>query len=475
MTDQFKKHPFQINRRRLLRYGSAGVLGLSLPEMLAVEASATESPHSGQARNVLVVLEQGGLSHIDTWDPKPDVATEHRSPHRPISTVVPGMQFTDLLSNTARVADRLSVIRSMYHPKSGANGHPKGTQYALSGQHPGSAIEMPDIGSIISMLMNSDCSYLPPYIMVPGNSEQAKEARTGFLSEAMKVFKTGGSDVSAEDWQVKGLMPRGENEGDRFAARRQLLSRIENRFLSTSPTDQRSVDGMDGFYEQAFDALSDPRVSAAFDLSSESVGMREKYGAGHRGACYLVGRKLIEAGVRFVTVDVRWPRTDDYPGGTNLNWDHHDFIYTNATCNLPGAGGGGRGRYGIGTWPMMGSLDQAFAALIEDLEDRGLLEETLVCFVTEFGRTPKINRYQGRDHWTNAYSIAMAGAGVPGGQIIGASDADGGYASEAPYTPEDYASTIYEKLGIDRGRPIYTPANRPVFFGHAGHPIAEVF
>ena len=472
MTNPHLQSPFQANRRRMMKYGATGILGLSLPQTLALQALASKSAATGPARNVLVILEQGGLSHTDTWDPKPNVVSKNRSPHGPVSTVVPGMHFTELLSKTARVADRLSVIRSMYHPKSGANGHPKGTQYALSGQHPGGPLEMPDIGSVVSQLMGSRCDYLPPYIMVPGNSEQAKESRTGFLSESTKVFKTGGSDVSATDWKVKDLLPRGENAGDRLTARKQLLAAMDRSFV---PTLADSVDGMDRFYEQAFDALSNSRVSAAFKLDTEPAALRETYGAGHRGACYLVGRKLIEAGVRFVTVDTRWPRTNEYPGGTNLNWDHHDFIYTSGTCNLPGAGGGGRGRYGIGTWPMMGSTDQAFSALIEDLEDRGLLDETLVCFVTEFGRTPNINRAQGRDHWTNAYSIALAGAGVPGGQVIGSSDRDGGYASESPYTPEDYASTVYAKLGVDRDRPVYTPTNRPVFFGHAGEPIAAAF
>lgn len=469
-------HPFALNRRQLLKYGSAGVLGYSLPQMMATQSLAAGQSRAA-AKNVLVVLEQGGMSHIDTWDPKPDVATEHRSPYSPVSSVVPGMQFSELLSRTSRIADRLSVIRSMYHPKSGANGHPKGTQYALSGQHPSNPVEMPDMGSIVSMLMGSKCDYLPPYIMVPGDSEQAKESRTGFLSEAYNVFKTRGGDVSAKDWRVKDLLPRNENAATRLEGRRDLLSTLDDSFLSdgkSADSIRPTVGGMDRFYEQAFDTLSSSRVSAAFDLSKESRKVRESYGAGHRGACYLVGRKLIEAGVRFVTVDVRWPRTNDYPGGTNLNWDHHDYIYTTGTCNLPGAGGGGRGRYGIGTWPMMRSTDQAFAALIEDMEQRGLLAETLVCFVSEFGRTPKVNKYQGRDHWTNAYSIAMAGAGVPGGQVIGASDRDGGYVSELPYSPENYASTVYEKLGVDRDQPIYTPANRPVYFGHAGEPIVEV-
>lgn len=470
-------HPFIANRRQLFKCGCAGVLGTSLPNLLALESLAGPSGRAGAAKNVLVVLEQGGLSHVDTWDPKPNVVSDHRSPYRPVSTAVPGLQLTELLSKTARVADRLTVIRSMHHTKSGANGHPKGTQYALSGQHPGGPVEMPDMGSIVSLLRGSDCHYLPPYVMVPGNHEQAKESRTGFLSEAYQVFKTGGRDVSDPDWQVSDLLPRRENASDRLQNRRDLLAAIDNGFLavdSTGRTRKRTVSGMDGFYEQAFETLASDRVSAAFDLNTETPQTRDRYGAGHRGACYLVGRKLIEAGVRFVTVDVRWPRNDIYPKGTNLNWDHHDFIYAKDTCNLPGAGGGGRGRYGIGTWPMMGSTDQAFAALIEDMDDRGLLAETLVCFVTEFGRTPRLNRYQGRDHWTHAYSMAMAGAGVPGGQVIGSTDADGGYVAESPYTPENYASTVYEKLGIDRDSPIYTAAGRPVYFGHAGALIHQV-
>ena len=187
-----------------------------------------------------------------------------------------------------------------------------------------------------------------------------------------------------------------------------------------------------------------------------------------------MGRKLIEAGARFVTIDPRWPLTKDTPRGGNLNWDHHDFIYAKQTCELPGATGAGAGRYGIGHHVMMGSVDQAFSALIADLDERGLLAETLVCFVTEFGRTPKINKAKGRDHWTHAYSIVFAGAGVPGGQVIGRSDKEGGYVLEQAHTPEDYAATIYEKLGIDRNQPLYTPGNRPVYFGHAGEPIAEL-
>ncbi|MBS0201872.1 MAG: DUF1501 domain-containing protein [Planctomycetes bacterium] len=461
--------PGSMTRRRALQVGSAGVLGLSLPEWLAIQARASSSGIKPTAKNVLVILEQGGMSQMDTWDPKPSAPVDHRSPFKPIATTASGMQFTELLGHTSRVADKLAVVRSMRHPKSGANGHPDGTQYMLSGSHPSSPMEMPDIGCIATKLLGSDCRDLPPYIMVPGNSEQNASARTGFLPAASRVFKTGGRDVSNPDWKVADLLPRGENAGTRLGARRQILHSLDTRFNVG-----HDIEGMDRFYSQAFDTLTSSRVSSAFDLKTETPATRELYGRGHRGACYLVGRKLIEAGVRFVTVDVLWPFSEDLPGGFLLNWDHHDLIYTPGSCGTIRNKAGGEGRYGIGHWVMMGSTDKAFAGLIEDMDQRGLLAETLVCFITEFGRTPRLNAFQGRDHWTDAYSIVFAGAGVPGGVVIGKTDEDGGYVLDSPHTPEEYASTIYEKLGIDRSKPLYTSANRPVFFGHHSDPIAGV-
>jgi hypothetical protein len=450
--------------------GAASILGLSLPRCLA----ATAGKSGAAARNVLVIYEQGGLSHMDTWDPKPEAFIDHRSPFKPIATRVPGIHFSELLPRTAAIADKLAVVRSMHHARGGADAHPNGTQYALSGAHPAAAaLTMPDIGSVVSHLIGSDCPYLPHYIMVPGNHEQAAETRTGFLPAGTKVFKTGGTNLADPAWKLDGLKPRGENQGDRFDSRhglRDALDRQQSRHGGTLG----DVQGMDRFYDQAFDMLSSPKVSDAFDLARETPQVRDAYGPGHRGACYLVGRKLIEAGVRFVTVDTRWPLLRDTPRGGNLNWDHHDHIYAKGSCELPGATGAGAGRYGIGHWVMMGSVDRAFSALISDLDERGLLSHTLVCFVTEFGRTPRMNKAQGRDHWTHAYSIVFAGAGVRGGQVIGRTDRDGGYVLDTPYTPEDYASTIYEKLGIDRSRPIYTSNNRPVYFGHLGEPIPGV-
>jgi hypothetical protein len=460
------------HRRAALRAGVAGVLGLSLPDLLAAATPAPGRP-AGRAKNVLVILEQGGLSHLDTWDPKPDAPADHRSPFKPVATSVPGIRFTELLAKTARVAHRLSVVRSMWHPKAGASGHPDGTQYMLSGAHPGGVIPMPDLGSVVSHVLGSACPYLPPYVMVPGNHEQAAQTRTGFLPAGTKVFKTGGKDLSAPDWKVGALEPRPDSPADRLAGRHRLLGAMNDRFAAAGGRGF-ALGGMDRFYEQAFDTLTSPQVAKAFDYQGEPAKVKERYGKGHRGACYLVGRKLIEAGVRFVTVDTRWPLTPEVPGGFNLNWDHHDAIYAKGSCGTVRDKAGGEGRYGIGHWVMMGSTDHAFAALIEDLDERGLLAETLVCFVTEFGRTPRLNKFGGRDHWTNAYSIALAGAGVPGGQVVGSSDKDGGHVATDPQTPESYAATVYEKLGIDRSNPLYTSTNRPVFVGQDADPIAAV-
>lgn len=469
MTIRHSSQTGSFSRRRALQVGSAGVLGLSLPHWLAMQAHAAASRTKPAAKNVLVILEQGGLSHMDTWDPKPFAPSDHRSPFKPIATSVSGIQFTELLAHSSRVADKLAVVRSMWHPKAGANGHGEGTQYMLSGSHPNSLLEMPDIGCVATKILGSQCRDLPPYIMVPGNNEQNAVTKTGFLPAASRVFKTGGSDVSSPQWKVADLLPRGENAGARLDGRRQMLASLDARFAPT-----RDVEGMDRFYSQAFDTLTSSRVESAFQLKTESSETRELYGRGHRGACYLVGRKLIEAGVRFVTVDVRWPFSEEVPGGFNLNWDHHDLIYTSGSCGTIRNKAGGEGRYGIGHWVMMGSTDRAFAALIEDMDQRGLLAETLVCFITEFGRTPKLNQFGGRDHWTDAYSIVFAGAGTPGGIVIGKTDDDGGYVLDSPHTPEQYASTIYEKLGIDRSKPLYTSANRPVYFGHAAEPIEGV-
>jgi hypothetical protein len=325
----------------------------------------------------------------------------------------------------------------------------------------------------VAQLIGTPCGYLPPYIMVPGNGEQSYNATHAFLSPGYKVFKTSGQNLSDPAWRVPDLRLLDGIADERFRDRRDLLSRLNLGLLSTAPGNPAG--GMNDFYGQAFELLTNPRTQAAFDLAREPDTVRERYGRGHRGQCYLLGRRLVEEGVRFVVLDVREPETKESPGGFNMNWDHHDLIYTPGSCGTIRDKAGGEGRYGISHWCMMGSTDQAFAALIGDMHERGLLDDTLVCFVTEFGRTPKLNKFQGRDHWTNAYTIVFAGAGVRGGQVIGRTDRDGGFVQDHFHTPDDYAATLYEFLGIDRSRPIYTPENRPVYLASEGELIHELF
>lgn len=408
---------------------------------------------------------------MDTWDPKPDMAVEHASPHKPIQTNVPGIFVTELLTKTARHIDKLAIVRCMIQPTPGiGNSHPKGSQYIYSGEAPGGPDEMPDIGSVVSYRMGTLARHLPNYILVPGTDEQQDTTRVGFLPPAHAVFKTGGRPHEP-DWKVPNLGLIGVDER-RFRDRSDLLSNLDFGIPGAAPV--KDAQALVSLREQAEDMLTNPATRKAFDLASEPLAMREKYGTGHRGQCYLLGRKLIEAGVRFVTLDCREPPSNEYPGGFDMNWDHHDHIYSSGSTAI-GGGGAGAGRWGIATWPMMGSTDQALAALLDDLHQRGLLAETLVCFVTEFGRTPKINERKGRDHWTHAFSFAFAGAGVAGGQVVGSTDSEGGYVtSSMAYTLDDYAATIYEKLGIDRRQPIYTPANRPVYLAKKGQPIPEL-
>jgi hypothetical protein len=457
---------YHHSRRSFLAFGAAGLV--SLPQWRPAVAAGKKS----FVKSVLVIFEQGGVSQMDTFDPKPDAPSEHRTPFKTIPTNVPGIQFTELLTKTARHADKMTIVRCMTQPKPGiGNSHPKGSQYIFSGEAPGGPEEMPDIGSVVSYRAGSAARHLPSYIMVPGTSEQHSTSKVGYLPAQHRVFKTGGRPHE-KTWTVPNLSLVGIDPG-RFKDRTDLLSNLDI-----------GVPGMDaapdaktwaGVRDQAEDMLTNPSTRKAFDLQAEPAKLRESYGVGHRGQCYLLGRKLIESGVRFVTIDCREPANKMYPGGSNMNWDHHDHIYSTKDTSIKG-GGAGAGRWGIGTWPMAGSTDQAFAALLADMHDRGLLEETLVCFVTEFGRTPRINDRKGRDHWTHAFSFAFAGAGVPGGQVVGETDKEGGYiVTPNAYTIEDYAATVYEKLGIDRTKPIHTPSGRPIYPSKDGNPIPELF
>ncbi len=465
----------------MLRSLTAGALGLSLPEWLTVQLQAnsiTGAFAAGKAKRVLVIYEEGGISQMDSFDPKPDALLDHRSPFKPIPTSVPGTHFSELMPRTAKVAHRLAVVRSMTSAPTA--GHPECCKEFFKGWRNTNAFEFPDIGSVVTELLGSERKELPGYIFCPGINMPNAVTSTGFLPASRAPWKLGtkqlGEDLSDPEWKVRSLEPQRGLSRDRMQERHRLLTSLDTNAVARSEAAQVLARNT----EYALDLLTSPEAQAAFDLNKESAATRDRYGRDHRGCCYLLGRRLVEAGVRFVTVTCIQPPSHvkrpgyGQPGGVFLNWDHHEGIYKNGPCGGP-QGASNQERYGLPHPVMMPSLDRSFSALIEDMHERGLLAETLVCFVTEMGRTPRMNKNGGRDHWARSMSIAFAGAGCPGGAVIGATDREGGDVTEAPYTPYDYAETIYRKLGLPDTTRIERKNGTGVTLSDGGKIIRELF
>jgi len=476
-------------RRQVLSSLSAGVLGWGMADLLTQQRvqAATLSAPRGPARNVLVLYEEGGISQMDTWDPKPDAPADHRSPFPPIATAVPGIHVTSLMPLTARHVDKLSIVRSMTTTR--VAGHIEGCLEFIKGYRFDSPLfqgagfnkhRFPDIGSVVTDLLGTDCPELPGYIFCPGANLPNFVNNSGFLHRSRAAWKLGtrslGENVAAPGWRVKSLEPQPGLDYDRLQSRRTLLQSLDG----TPTAAEQVAAAFQRNYEHAFDLLTSPRVQAALSFDRDAPALLDRYGRDHRGLCYLMGRKLIESGVRFVTVTVIQPSdlvnrpNNGEPNGAFLNWDHHEGIYRNGPCGGPQAMNNGE-RYGLPHPVMMPSLDRSFSALLEDMQERGLLDDTLVCLVTEMGRTPRINKWQGRDHWARAMSIAFAGAGVPGGQVIGQTDREAADVLSSPYTPYDYAETLYRKLGIDTSQRLTMSDGTPVPFTDHGRVIRELF
>ncbi|MCX7398118.1 MAG: DUF1501 domain-containing protein [Planctomycetales bacterium] len=479
---------FNPMRRRLLKSLSAGLFTYGLGDLLTRQQLAVaDATRRCEARNVLVIYEEGGISQMDSWDPKPDAPVDHRSPFAPIATTVPGTFFSSLMPQIAQHAHRLSVVRSMTSTR--VAGHIEGCLEFMKGYRFDSPLfqgnelrshRFPDIGSVVTDRLGSERAELPGYILCPGANLPNHVGNSGFLPKSCAPWKLGtrslGEDVAAPGWRVKSLDPLPGLNSERLRQRESLLSGLDAVELDRTAVAAVLRDN----YERAFDLLASPQVQQAFSFDSEKPETLERYGLDHRGMCYLLGRKLIEADVRFVTVTVIQPselvgrRNNGEPNGAFLNWDHHEGIYRNGPCGGPQSMANGE-RYGLPHPVMMPSLDRSLSALLEDMDQRGLLAETLVCFITEMGRTPRLNKWQGRDHWARAMSVAFAGAGVPGGQVIGETDREAADVISQPYTPYDYAETIYRKLGIDTNRRLMLPDGRPVEFTDGGRPISELF
>ena len=431
------EHGWNPSRREFLFVGLVGTLGLSLGEMFKLQAATPKdklsSGKEAPAKSIINIYLPGGMAAQETFDPKLVAPIEYRGPLGTIKTKLPGVYFSEMMKRTAEVADKITVVRSMTH---GEADHDRGTHNMFRGYRPSPAIMYPSFGSVISHELGTR-NDLPPYVCVP--SMPSNFAGTGYLGSAYGPFSLGG-DPANKEFKVRDLtLPTGIDE-KRFAERRDMRTAVDEHFSSLEKSD--ALEGMDTFYQRAYALISSDKARAAFSLKDEPEKLRAEYGANTAGMRMLLARRLVEAGVRCVSLSY---------GG----WDHHDNIKNAITNQMP-------------------SFDQAFAALIRDLDQRGMLDSTLVMVTTEFGRTPKINATAGRDHYPKVFSVVLAGGGIKRGQIYGSSDATGGEPDESPLTVPDLANTIYTQMGIDPEKNLMAPGNRPIKIVKDGTLVKEL-
>lgn len=406
----------------LLRVGSLAPLGLSLPMLLGAEARG-ESNSSGM--NCILVWTRGGTSHHDTFDPKPEAGAEIRGEFGFIDTAIPGVKFTDQAPTFAKEIGRFSLLRSL-NPKNGSHG--TADAIMMSGRKFNPAITYPCFGSVISKELGSR-NTLPPFIQLGTQVDRRfGGGLAGYLGLAHNAFEVPG-DPNGKNFSIRDVTPPKGVTTERLSRRRQALAKIDQ--LQRGLEKQSALLGaVDQYYENAFSMITSPETQRAFDLTDEKDETRDQYGRNTFGQSCLLARRLIEAGVRFVTV-------------TSGGWDTHRDNFK-------------------GLKRLMPPVDQGLPALMADLESRGLSENTLVVWLTDFGRTPKINSATGRDHWSSAGFAMFGGGGCPKGQVIGATDEEGGRPIDAEYYPEDIAATIYTKLGVPLETIHHTPDGRPI-------------
>jgi len=434
------EHGMPTNRRGFLWVGMLGSLGLTLGDLLRSDARAADTAPAGTAprkepaaKSLIQIYLPGGIAAQETFDPKVYAPIEYRGPLGSIQTKLPGVHFSEHLRRTAAIADKIAVVRSMTH---GEAAHERGTHNMFTGYRPSPVLTYPSFGSVVSQQLGAR-ENLPPYVCIP--NEPTPFAGTGYLGPSYGPFSLG-SDPARGDFSVRDLSLPGGVDAKRFARRQQLRALVDDHFSQLEKTD--ALDGMDTFYQRAYAMISSEKARAAFAINDEPAKLRDEYGRNEAGQRMLLARRLVEAGVRVVSLSY---------GG----WDHHDNI-------KDGIGGG------------LPAFDQAFAALINDLENRGLLKNTLVTVTTEFGRTPKINATGGRDHWPKVFSIVMAGAGIKRGVVYGSSDATAAEPENDPLTVEDFAFTLYSQLGIDPDAILMAPGNRPARIVYGGKPAKEL-
>jgi len=418
-----------LGRRSFLQVGFLGGLGLTLGDYLRARGADPVPAKKGpKAEACIHIFMPGGMAHQESWDPKPFAPVEYRGDMTQVQTKLDGVVFNECLTKTAAIADKITVARAMTH---GEAAHERGTHNMFTGYRPSPALVFPSMGSVLSHELGVR-NNLPPYVAVP--SIPTNFAGSGYLSSAFGPFALG-SDPAAGGFKVQDLALPGGVTPERFTARRSMLDTVNEHFKSKEKSD--NLDAMDTFYSRAYGLISSEKARDAFDINKEDAKLRDAYGRNAAGQRMLMARRLVEAGVRFVTL-------------TYGGWDFHNGITANTRGQLP-------------------PFDQAFAALITDLSARGMLDKTLVMVSSEFGRTPKINGTAGRDHWPKVFSVVLAGGGIKKGSIYGKSDATASEPDEDGLTVEDLAHTVYLCLGIDADKKLMSPGDRPIDIVREGH------
>ena len=429
-------HFRKTSRREFLYVGLVGGLGLSLGNYFQAQAAqeaALAEPLVAKAQSLIHIFLPGGSAHHETWDPKPFAPIEYRGPLGTVDTAIPGVKFSQYMQKTAKIADKITVVRSMTH---GEAAHERGTHNMFTGYRPSPAIQYPAMGSVVSHELGSR-NNLPPYVCIPGVPNEF--AGSGYLSTAHGPFSLGG-DPANSGFAVRDLnMHNGITDG-RFARRRDILGTVDEHFRTLEKSD--ALTAMDSFYQSAYALVSSKEAREAFNLSAEPEAIRNEYGMTEAGQRMLMARRLVEAGVRFVSL-------------TYGGWDHHANIARSLERQLP-------------------TFDQAYAALIADLDRRGMLDKTMVMVTSEFGRTPKINKDAGRDHWPRVFSVAFAGGGFKRGHVYGSSDPTGSEPDQDPLTVENMAATVFSQLGIKPEKKLMAPGNRPIDIVRSGAVVTDL-